>query len=185
MYEVLLPKGKATLVHEHRTDSFTVFICSTEITNEPLGGKPIVVKRPAGFVGFASTAKGPYSHRVIASEETAFHVIAMELLSPAPVGSAANPQRSGSAVKVALDSPRGRAYRITLAPGESTETFTRPAGSALFAVSTGRLSESPDGSPVRIWDFEPGHFKWFEASEKLSLKNESPSPIDLVEIEVF
>lgn len=185
MYEVVLPKGKATLVHEHRADSFTVFFRTAEVTIEPHGGKPVVFKRTPGFVGFNSTAKGPYSHRVIASGETTFHVIAMELLSPTPTGSATATQRPSSTFKVALENPRGRAYRVTLAPGESTETFTRPAGSALFAISAGRISETGDGMPVRLWDFEPAHFRWFETSEKLSVKNESSTPIELVEIEIF
>ena len=186
MYEVVLPKGKATLMHEHRADSFTVFFRTAEVTNEPHGGgKPVVFNRTPGFVGFNSTAKGPYSHRVIASGETMFHVIAMELLSSTPAGSAITTQRPGPAFKVALENPRGRAYRITLAPGESTETFTRPAGSALFAISAGRISEAVDGKSVRLWDFEPAHFRTFENSEKVSMKNESSTPVELVEIEVF
>jgi len=186
MYEVVLPKGRATLMHEHRADSFTVFFRSSEVTNEPYGGgKPAVFNRTPGFVGFTSTAKGPYSHRVIASGETTFHVIAMELLSPSPAGSAPTTQRPGPAFKVALENPRGRVYRVTLAPGESTETFTRPAGSALFAISGGRISEAVDGKSVRLWDFDPAHFRWFENSARVSMKNESSTPIELVEIEVF
>ena len=172
MYEVVLPKGRATRMHEHRADSFTVFFRSAELTNEPYGGgKPVVLNRTPGFVGFTSTAKGPYSHRVIASGEATSHLIAMELLSPTPAGSATTTQRPGSTFKVALENPRGRAYRITLAPGESTETFIRPAGSALFAISAGRISETVDGKSARLWDFETGHFRWFETSEKLSMKN--------------
>lgn len=183
MYELVLPKGKATLVHEHRADSFTVSFRTTEITREPLGGKPVVVKIPAGRVGFASTAKGPYSHRVIASGDATTHVIAMELMSSAGAVTAA--QRPGAAFKIVMENPRGRAYRLTLAPGESTEAFTRSAGTAVFAISAGRISESADGKPARLWDFEPGHFRWLDVSEKLSVKNEGSIPIDLVEIEVF
>ena len=186
MYEVVLQKGKASLMHEHRADSFTVFFRTAEVTNEPHGGgKPVVFNRTPGFVGFNSTAKGPYSHRVIASGETTFHVIAMELMSPTPAGSATTTRRPGSAFEVALENPRGRAYRVTLAPGESTETFTRPAGSALFAISAGRISEAVDGKSVRLWDFEPAYFRMFENSEKVSMKNESSTPVELVEIEVF
>jgi hypothetical protein len=186
MYEVVLPKGKGTLMHEHRADSFTVSFRTAEVTSEPhRGGKPVVLSRTPGFVGFLSTAKGPYSHRAIASGETTFHVIAMELLSPTPAGSATTAQRPGSAFKVALENPRGRVYRVTLAPGESTEPFTRPAGSALFAISAGRISETVDGKSARLWDFEPAHFRWFENSEKALIKNESSTPVELVEIEVF
>jgi hypothetical protein len=155
MYEVILPKGKGTLVHEHRADSFSVIFRNSEITNEPHGGKPAIFKVPAGAVGFASTAKGPYSHRVVASGESSFHVIAMELMSPTP-GGGATPPRSGTAFKVVQENPRGRAYRLTLAPGESTEVFARPSGTAVFAISAGRISESPDGKAARLWDFETG-----------------------------
>lgn len=185
MYEVVLPRGKATLIHEHRADNFSVIFSNTEITNEPLGGKPVVRKIPSGFVGFASTAKGPYSHRVVASGDEAFHVIAMELMSPTPNGPASANQRAGSPFEVTLENARGRVYRVALASGESTGTFTRTAGSALFAVSAGRISETAEGGSPRLWDFEPGHFRWFDTAESLSMKNESPTPIDLVEIQLF
>lgn len=185
MHEVILLKGKATLYHEHRADNFTVFFRDTEISNESHGEKAVVVKRPAGSVGFRSTAKGPYSHRVVATGDTTFHVTNVELMSPTPTAVAMPPPRAGSTFKVPLENPRGRAYRLTLAPGESTEAFTRAANTAVFAISAGRISESIDGRPTRLWDFEPGHFRWHDAAEKVSVKNESSAPIDLVEIEVF
>ena len=186
MYEVVLPKGGTSLMHEHGADNFTVFFRTAEVTNEPYGGgKPVALTRTPGAVGFSSTANGPYSHRITASGETAFHVIAMELLSPTPAGSATTDKRLGSAFKVALENPRGRAYRVNLAPGESTERFTRPAGSAIFAITAGRISESVDGKPSRLWDFEPAHFRWLENSEKVSVKNEGSTHVELVEIEVF
>ena len=184
--ELVLQRGRTTLMHEHRADNFTVFLSSAQVTIEPHGGgKPIVLNRTPGYVGFASTAKGPYSHRITVSGETTFHVIGIELLSPTPAGPATATHRPGAAFKMVLENPRGRAYRVILAPGEATETFARPAGSALFAVSAGRISETVDGKPVRLWDFEPGHFRWFESSAKVSIKNESSRPIELVEIEVF
>ena len=186
MYEVMLPKGMTLLMHEHHADNFTVFFSTAEVTNETYGGgKPVSITRTPGFVGFTSTAKGPYSHRLTASGDATFHVIALELLSPTAVGQNTIPQRADSSFKVALENPRGRAYRLILAPGESTETFTRPAGSALFAISAGRIIETIDGKSTRLWDFEPAHFRWFETSEKLSLKNESSTPVELVEIEIF
>lgn len=185
VYEVVLPKGKTTLVHEHRNDSFTVYFSNGEVTNEPYGGKPIVVNRTAGTVAFTSTANGPYSHRVIASGETTFHVMALELMSPANTSAVTASLRPSAMFKVALESPRGRAYRATLAPGASTEIFTRPARSMFFAISAGRISETIDGKPARLWDFEPAYIRWSETSEKLSIKNESSTPIDFVEIEVF
>jgi len=184
MYEVVLQKGQATLMHEHRADSFSVFFRKAEATGEPNGGKPSVFDTTPGAVGFASTAKGPYSHRVIASGDGVFHVIAMELLA-SPAGPTTTSQRVGPAFKLALENSRGRVYRITLAPGESTATFMRPAGSALVAISAGRISEAVAGKRLRLWDFEPGRFQWFETGEALAMKNESSAPVELVEIEVF
>jgi hypothetical protein len=185
MYEVILPSGAVTLAHEHSADNFTIFFRTAEITLEPLPGTPGVLQVAPGFVGYTSTAEGPYSHRVTVSGETTFHVIAMELMSPAPAGPATAARRAGSAFTVALENPRGRAYSITLAPGESTEAFNRPAGTALFAISSGRISELAAGQQARLWDFEPAHFRWFEHGETLSIKNEGAAPVELVAIEVF
>jgi mannose-6-phosphate isomerase-like protein (cupin superfamily) len=185
MYEVILANGQGTLMHEHQADSFSVIFGNTEVINEPRGGKSQTFKVPSGFVAFASTAKGPYSHRVVASSDSGFHVVAMELLSPAPAGSPAAAGRAAPPFKMVRENARGRAYRITLAPGASTPAFTRPAASVMFAISSGRVREEADGRPARLWDFEPGQFRWYDASETVSLKNEGSSPIDLVEIDVF
>lgn len=185
LYEVNIPKGGATLMHEHRADNFLIIFEDTEITNDLLGGKPALVKFPAGSVRFTSTANGEYSHRVIVSGEKPLHLIAMELLSIAPkTTTAANPRRDPP-FNIMLENSRARVYKITLAPGESTDSFIRPAGAVLFAISSGRIRERTDSMSERLWDFESGNFKWFETSEKLSLKNESNIPIDLVEVDVF
>ena len=185
MYEVFLHKGRGTLFHEHRADIFVVSFLDSEATDEPRGGTPLLFEVLPGTVGFVSTWAGPYSHRVIASKNTEFHVIAMELMSPKP-DKAANPnQRANPPFRVVSENRRGRVYRIRLAPGESTGLYTRPASTALFAISTGRIAEEVDGKPNRLWDFEPGHFRWMDTSETLLLKNEGGKPVDLVEIEVF
>jgi hypothetical protein len=184
--EVVLPKGKATLFHEHLYDAFFIFFRNSEITNEPFRGKPVANRTPVGSVSFTSTASGPYSHRVIASGDETVHVIATELVKPpAAAGSENASEIRFPPFEVALESARGRIYRLRLNPGESVDEFTRPAGTLLFAVSSGRISEKPEGKPVRLWDFEPGRFRLAEATEALTLKNESAGPIDLVEIEVF
>jgi pimeloyl-ACP methyl ester carboxylesterase len=186
MYEVVLPPGRATLPHEHRADNFTVFFSTAPVTVEPYGGgEPVVIETAPGAVGFTSTAGGPYSHRVVAGGEETFRVIAMELLSSPPATSMHSTPRLGSAFEVVLENERGRAYRITLAPGESTGPFTRPAGTALFAVSAGRVSETGSGGQARLWDFEPAQFRWFDHAETLSLRNEGRTTVELVEIEVF
>ncbi len=185
LVEVVLPRGKSSLFHEHRADAFFVFFRTAEITSEPFGGKPVATTTPAGSVQFRSTADGPYVRRVIASGEETVHVSALELLAPAAPDPSSALQDRFPPFEIAMENSSGRIYRLKLGPGESTEAFTRPAGTAIFAISSGRVSEKPEGKPERLWDFEPGHFRWVETGEELSLRNESAIPIEWVEIEVF
>lgn len=185
MYEVFLVKGNSTVMHEHKADSFSVIFTSSVITNEPLGKASATFPVPAGFVGFSSTAMGPYSHRIATSKDKDFHVIAMELMSPKPDGPASVNQRADPPFQVVRENSRGRVYRIRLAPGESTGPYARPGSTGVFAISAGRISEEFDGKAKRIWDFETGQFRWMDSAEGLTLKNEGAAPVDLVEIEVF
>jgi len=186
MYEVLLPKGKSTLQHEHNADNFQIFFNTSVVINEPQGGKQMSFPVPAGAVNFASATGKPYTHRVEGNGDTPFRVIALELLgaSQAAAGSDST-KRPSPPFTVALENARGRAYRVILNPGESTGPFSRAANTAMFAISSGRISEQAEGRASRLWDFDPGNFRWNETPEKLSLKNESSARIELVEIEIY
>ncbi len=185
MYEVRLAKGQATLMHEHLADSFSVIFRDTGISIELLDGATTNSSFSAGRVGFASTAQGPYSHRVVASKDTDFHVIAMELMTPAPDPLVSPDQRADPRIQLVLENPRGRAYRLRLAPGESTGPFVRPGATAIFAISGGRIAEEVSGERNRLWDFETGHFRWMDNAQTLTMKNEGSTPVDLVEIEIY
>jgi hypothetical protein len=185
IYEVFLPKRKATLWHEHRADNFSVLLCDSEITIESKDRTSNTLTGKAGTVGFSSTALGPYSHRVIASGDRAFHVITMELISPKPSRSASANQRENTPFSIVEENSRGRVYHIILSPGQSTGLYTRQGSTALIAISTGRIVEEAEGKARRFWDFEVGDFKWTDFTENLSLKNEGSAPIEFVAIEVF
>jgi hypothetical protein len=172
-------------MHEHRADSFSVVIRDAEMSNEPRGKVAMSFPVPAGVVSFAPVTNGPYAHRIAASGSTAVHVVAMELLLARPGGPPNDGRRDGARFSTALENARGRAYRYTIAPGESTGTFGRAASTAIVAVSEGRISELREGQDRRLWDFEPGDVRWIETGEKLSVKNEGAKPVELVEIEVF
>lgn len=183
--EVVLPKGKASLFHEHLYDAFFVFFRNAELTNEAFHGKAVATTTPVGSVHFTSTKAGPYAHRVIASGVETVHVAAIELLTPVAVAAPAGASDRFPPFEIALENTRGRVYRLKLNPGESTDSVARPAGTMVLAISPGRISEKPAGKPARLWDFEPGDFRRAEATEELALKNEGAAPIELVEIEVF
>lgn len=184
VYEVLLQPGAGTLMHEHRADSFSVILRDAEMRNEPHGGFAMSFPVPAGFVGFASTANGPYAHRIVASGPTPFHVVALELLGSKP---SAPPlaRRDARQFDLLTENSRGRAYGYTLAPGQSTGPFSRQVACAVIAVSAGRVTEAAEGEPPRPWEFEPGNVRWIGANDKVIVKNDGAVPVRLVEIEVF
>jgi len=183
--ELVVPKGKTTLFHEHRHDVFVVFYGDCTVMNEPYGGKAPAAKVTAGSVFFNSVEKGPYIHRVVAAGEKTIHNMTLELLSSPKQASEHSEESRFPPYQLVLENSRGRVYRLKLNPGESTDTFTRPVGTAVFAISSGRISEKPEGKQARLWDFKPGYVKWTDTSEELSIKNESQIPIELVEIEVL
>lgn len=186
MYEVELPKGKSTAFHEHRADNFQVFFSATTVVVEPKDGQLRSSQVKAGQVAFSSTEKGPYTHRVESGGDVPFHVIAMELLGKGPeaTGGAAT-KRPEPPFVVAQENTRGRAYKLVLAPGETSPTFTRPAHTAIFAITGGRTREVAEGKAPRLWDFDPANFRWTEVTERVAVKNESANPVELVEIEVY
>ena len=185
VYEIFLSPGRGTLLHEHSADNFTVNFGAAEVTIEPESGDPSTIAVVAGDVGFSSTAPGPYAHRVIATGETDFHGIAVELLSREPARQSMLARRNDPPFSVVLEAPRGRAYRIRLAPGVSTGSFERHGPSVLVAISAGRISEDVHGKAQRLWDFETGQFRWIDGPEELSVRNEGSESVDLVEIEIY
>jgi mannose-6-phosphate isomerase-like protein (cupin superfamily) len=184
MIEAALPKGKTSLFHEHQYDGFFVFFRSKGFANEPFQGKRVATDLHDGAVLFIPAENGPYIHRVSAGKDEPALVSVLELMTRT-AGNTNSSELRFPPFETALENPRGRIYRLKLKPGESSDVFTRPAGTAIFAISSGRISEQPEGKPTRMWDLEPGTFKWVDAKEELTIRNEGQVPVELVEIEVF
>lgn len=190
VYELTLPKGKSSLPHEHSADNFTVFLSSSEANNEPINDPndalPASFPTRPGWVAFSSVASGPYAHRVECTGDTPFRAIGIELLSaPAATAGVAPIERPRPPFNVALKNTRGRAYRVGLDPGESTGIFTRPANTAIIAISSGQISEQIEGKAPTQLKFDLGNFRWSETPETLSLKNEGSSRVELAEVEIY
>jgi hypothetical protein len=186
VHDVQVPLGKWTEFHEHSWDNFFVFMIPTTQAYEFSDGRHGTREVKAGDVGFSSTAAGPYTHRVSSQGVLPLHVVDIEILNNATLGSGvAGAKRPESSFKIVLENPRGRAYDIVLHPGQSTAVFARPANTDIFAVSGGRMSETAEGKAPRLWDSEPGDFRWNDNPEKLTIKNEGSRHEEFVEIEIF
>jgi hypothetical protein len=185
VYEVKIKKGESVLFHQHSADNFAVRITTSTIADQRLGGQSTVRLGKAGNVSFASTATGPYTHRLGAVDDV-FHVVDVEIDSTSRLGpNVETPKRPEKNFAVVLENSRGRAYRMILKAGETTPIFTRPANTAIVALSGGRITEVTEGKPPRFWDSEPGNFRWISAPDRLTIKNEGVIDLDVVEIEIF
>jgi len=183
--ELVVPKGKATQFHEHRHDVFVVFYGACTVLNEPYGGQSPSAKVAAGAVFFNSAAKGPYVHRVAAVGGEAVHNMTLELVMPS-TGIRKPAESRFPPFELAMENARGRVYRLKLEPGESADAFVRPAGTAVIAISTGRISEAPaGGKPSRKIDLKPGYVSWADQAGEVTIQNIGKVPIEMVEIEVF
>lgn len=181
--EAHIPEGKKTLFHEHRYDGFFVFFRADGFVNEPYEGSPVSPNLPTGAVQFIPASK-PYIHRVGAAGTQEVYVSVVELLTPAR-STAKEAEERFPPFEILLENSRGRMYRLRLKPGESIDEFTRPAGTAIFAITSGQVTEKSRGKPTRTWDLAPGKFRWTDSREQLTLKNEGQTLVELVEIEVF
>lgn len=185
VYDVRVPTRKWTEFHEHSWDNFFVFIIPTTQAYEFSDGRKGTRVVKAGDVGFSTTATGPYTHRVTSQGDLPLHVVDIEILNNAKLGSDAATAKRPESFKIVLENPRGRAYDLVLKPGESTAAFTRPANTGIFAVSGGRVSETLDGKAPRLLDSEPGDFRWNDVPEKLTIANYSTKEEEFVEIELY
>jgi hypothetical protein len=186
VYDVHVPRGAWTQFHEHAADNFFVFMEPTTQAFEFSDGRRGTREVKVGEVGFSSTATGPYTHRVSPQGVLPLHVVDIEILNNAKLGSGiGGPKRPEPNFKMVLENARGRAYELVLKPGQSSGVFTRPTNTGIFAVSGGRVSETSEGKPLRLWDSESGDFHWNDIEEKLTIKNESGKDEEFVEIELF
>lgn len=186
VYEVNLKKGESTLFHEHAADNFAVRISTTSIVEQRLGEQSNMRPSKAGTVALASTAKGPYTHRLGCIDDASYRVVDVEINSKSRLGpDVETPKRPEKTFAVVSETSRGRVYRMILKAGETTEVFTRPANTAIVALSGGRITEVTEGKPPRYWDSEPGNFRWAGTSDRLTIKNEGVIDLDVIEIEIF
>ncbi len=185
LIELRIPRGKTTLYHTHHHDGFFVFCGASDVGFQKLGEQPLVVSMQPGSRNFTAATDGPYTHRVFSAKDEDICVSALELIERSTAKRASTAEDRFPPFEILVDKQRGRLYRLRLNPGEATEMFTRPASTAVIAVSSGRISEQAEGKSPRLWDFEPGSFRWIEVGEELSIRNAGATPLELIEIEVF
>jgi uncharacterized protein (DUF885 family)/quercetin dioxygenase-like cupin family protein len=122
----------------------------------------------------------PVTHRITNAGDRLFRFMVVAN-SSAGDESNATPVDSGFAATPELSNRWFRAYRIKLAPGQSTEMHHHSTESVVVQISDGQaLATGP-----MPWDLgEPGRWAWFDQGKDHLIKNVGTVPFEAIEVEV-
>jgi hypothetical protein len=182
--DVEIPEGAQTMLHRHALDYPYLMVTAVTLDNEVLGQAPKPVRIEAGSVGYyRATTQGAYTHRFINRGPGTFRAIGIELLREAEHG--ARPPlpdvRDSAQLATVIDNERVRAWRIRLAPGESTPMLPLPGPGLRIGLGDGRLVERDASGAERPWTATPAGFAFRDAPVTASLTNSGDVPIEWVE----
>ncbi|MCU0870240.1 MAG: hypothetical protein MUF30_11720 [Burkholderiales bacterium] len=182
--DVEIPEGAQTMLHRHALDYPYLMVTAVTLDNEVLGQAPKPVKIEAGAVGYyRATTQGAYTHRFINRGPGTFRAIGIELLREAEHGARAPlpDVRDSAQLATVIDNERVRAWRIRLAPGESTPPLPLPGPGLRIGLTDGSLVERDAGGAERAWTATPAGFVFRAAPVTATLVNRGDSPVEWVE----
>jgi len=122
----------------------------------------------------------PVTHRIMNAGDRLFRFMVV-MNSSAGDESGATPADDGFTAMPELSNRWFRAYRIKLAPGQSTDVHRHSTESVLVQVSDGQaLATGP-----MAWDLgEQGRWAWFDGGKDHQIKNVGTVPFEAIEVEV-
>ena len=176
VWDVMVPIGESGPFHEHKLDMVSVPINTTEITNVPKGGLFSFARDfrlESGSVHFSEYLKSPYVHRIIPKGPNPHRVIEFELLGTSKADRA-GPVMERTGFTTILDNARVLASRLILEPGHTSEIA--PRGNTVMVVVKGGVAQSKE--------LKAGDVEWHGEATRRLIKNDGPSPMELVEVEV-
>jgi quercetin dioxygenase-like cupin family protein len=175
---VQLPSGESTLYHVHSHDRVSVHLSDTAITEQWLGepGGDPSGKQPGDVA--ATTANGPFTHRVQNVGAAEFDVIDVEFLHRPT-------QTSGpAAAKVEAENPSARVYKWTLAPGAMSAMHTHQRPYLIISATPLMLKMTDPEGKSFTHEVKAGDIHWVDAKVTHALTNEGTTAGTIVEIEL-
>lgn len=181
VFDVLIPAGKASLLHTHVYGGVSVRISNADMSEEFPGGekKSFVAKW-----GEATFGSGPtFSHRVINVGTTDFHNIYVELL----------PQKESAAGDLPVLSPghailisnvKVRVNRLILKPGESSVMHAHTRNGLGIIVYDAKIEIVTQGAAPRSMDVKAGDVAWQTAGTTHTIKNTGSTVFEAIDIEL-
>jgi N-acyl-D-amino-acid deacylase len=182
IWDVTVPAGDATLWHAHRNDNVVVTLGGAGLRIETVGGAPAEVQWNFGDVKFG---KATYVHRAMNVGTTAFHNLTIELLK-SPLGPQSLSTQTGQTSRTpVLENERVRVYRLSLAPGESTEVHTHLLAGLAISITSGDIEVATKGADkTQQMNLAAGDVRWRNGAVTHSIKNIGKMRFEAVDIEL-
>jgi len=182
VWDVTVPAGDATLWHAHRNDNVVITFGDVSLRIETLGAAPAESQWKFGDVKFG---KAIYIHRAMNVGTTPFHNLTIELLkSPGFLkDGAALPKQTGR--EPVLENDRVRVFRLSLAPGESTNMHTHPLPGLAVSLSSAEIEIAPEGkgNADRL-KVTAAEVRWRAGAVTHAIKNVGSTRFEAVDIEL-
>ena len=182
VFEIAIPAGESTLLHEHRYDNLAMALQSAQLTNESANGQSASLRVEPGAVVFSS-ASPPYAHRIVNAGSLGARLMAIELLTPEPRRSRGfSPAALGA--RPLLENNRVRVWRVTVEPGQSRSSVRTGSAALRIIQSGGEAIETIAGQPTTAARFGVGDLEWLPPGEKRVINNVGDSRIVFLEFEL-
>ena len=188
LLNVYLPPGAgkgASIYHTHSRDQLSVLVQATKMGGQGLGGQPREERvGTRGNANYTAFSKKPMTHRGENVGTTPFQNIVVALLYPEPGRFSPGSRANIAGYTQLLDNDRVRAWRLVLAPGQTSAAITQSAPGLRVVVDSGDLVESVPGQPDRGMHMRLGDFFWQDAGTTRAVRNSGTTTLNLVEFEL-
>jgi quercetin dioxygenase-like cupin family protein len=181
VWDTMIPANDATMWHRHANDNVVITLGDANVRVETVGGAPVESQPKFGDVGFR---KASYIHRTMSIGMTPFHNMAIEILkSPLPDAMSKVKQMIGR--EPVIDNDKVRVYRLSLAPGESTQIHTHALpGLGIFLASAEIEMQTQGKDKVDRLKATAGDVRWRPGAVTHSIKNVGQTRFEAVDIEL-
>ena len=180
--DVVIRPGDTTQFHVHADRHAGVVIGGARTWGQIFGGQGSEYAANAiGTISDNLSDAIPLTHRVANIDTVDFHLVMGQFLAASGIASPViAPDRT---MQLDRETARGRVYRITLAPGQSTSSHRHAQPGLTIQVTAGTVAWDGDAAAARSVESRAGAWWWRQAGHSHVLRNAGRLPIQLVEID--
>ncbi len=138
----------------------------------------------AGAAGYSAVGGEPRTHRIVNGDSGPSQFIVIEMRRATPKGANVSLRETAPQYVQILDNERMRAWRLILAPGQSTPGILQGGDGVRVVVRGGLLTTTTAGVPDQTLTLNAGEFAIQTGGSMRALRNSGSETIELVELEL-